>query len=115
NYRKRPAKPRRASRTDWQSVLLARRGFTVLLNRSRCMRGVVRYHLPFVLSAFVALSPANRALAHRIPSDNHDRTIVVRLSGDAKARQIVVEVTYTLEVDEDTAILTDLQAVRSKI
>jgi nickel/cobalt exporter len=41
--------------------------------------------------------------AHPVPRDNHDRTIVVRLGWDAKARQFVVQVAYRLEVDEYTA------------
>ncbi len=51
----------------------------------------------FAVAALLALvAPVH---AHPVPSDNHDRTVVVRLSADA------VEVDYRLEMDETRAAL----------
>ena len=46
--------------------------------------------------------------AHPVPRGNHDRTVVVRLGGDAKAGKGTVTVFYRLEVDELTVVLEDM-------
>jgi nickel/cobalt transporter (NicO) family protein len=66
-----------------------RAAFSHLVTLSPC-------HLVIALLALVALTPAARA--HPIPRDNHDRTIVVRLTPEA------VVVDYRLEVDELRAV-----------
>jgi nickel/cobalt transporter (NicO) family protein len=46
--------------------------------------------------------------AHPVPQKNHDRTLVVRLSGDAKTGQVEVLIDYRLEVAEQTVLGDDL-------
>jgi ABC-type nickel/cobalt efflux system permease component RcnA len=52
----------------------------------------------------VLLLPAPAVLAHPVPANNHDRTVVVRLSWNDKQSRFDVHVEYRLEVDELTAI-----------
>jgi ABC-type nickel/cobalt efflux system permease component RcnA len=59
------------------------------------------------LLALVLFVPAP-VRAHPVPRSNHDRTIVVRLSWDAKVDRFVVFVDYRLEVDESTVLLDDM-------
>src|SRR5262249_10358460 len=46
---------------------------------------------------------------------NHDRTIVVSLDWDAKAKEIVVLVHYRLEVDEDTVVYDELKPFKDEL
>src|SRR5713101_8360865 len=68
--------------------------------------------IPFLFVALFLLG--NSLHAHPVPLDNHDRTIVVRLDWDAKAKEVVVLVKYRLEVGEDT-VLSDLKPFREEL
>jgi ABC-type nickel/cobalt efflux system permease component RcnA len=65
--------------------------------------------------AFLLLTAGSLSLAHPVDPKDHDRTITVHLSGDAQTGEAVVRVEYRLEVDENTAILEDLRAVKKKL
>src|ERR1700733_5165288 len=54
--------------------------------------------LVLLVAALLTVLQVNVALAHPVPSENHDRTILVRLTPTA------VVVNYRLEVDEARAI-----------
>jgi ABC-type nickel/cobalt efflux system permease component RcnA len=57
------------------------------------------------LALCLALGVGPAAIAHPVPRQNHDRTIMVRLTGTG------VEVDYRLELDEFTAVVKDLPEV----
>jgi ABC-type nickel/cobalt efflux system permease component RcnA len=57
----------------------------------------MRQHFALLLAVFLGILAVGSAAAHPVPSDTHDRTIVVRLSPD------LVIVKYRLEVDYLTA------------
>jgi len=68
-----------------------------------------------LLLTLVVLMRPHSAQAHPVPKNNHDRTIVVRLSQDRQKGLLAITVDYRLEVDEFTAIYVDLPALGQKI
>src|SRR5262249_39592976 len=67
-------------------------------------------------SVLVWMTAVGTSFAH--PLDNpkdHNRTIIVHLTGDAQTREVAVRVEYQLDVDENTAIRDDLPAVKKKL
>src|SRR5436309_398787 len=60
--------------------------------------GPLRYGARRFLCCFLCLATASPVFAHPVPSENHDRTILVRLTPTA------VIVHYRLELDESRAI-----------
>src|SRR5262245_50047044 len=85
------------------------------MSRMAAMRLLSRSPLPWFLPTFCLLAPAAPAPGHPIESDNHDRTIAVRVGAEAKTGQVVVRVAYRVEVAENRAIRADLPAVRKKL
>jgi ABC-type nickel/cobalt efflux system permease component RcnA len=78
------------------------------------MRRLPWYLCSLLAVAAVGLAPPP-AHAHPVPKDNHDRTIVVRLSREADGDQVIVTVAYRLEVDEWTVIEQDMPPFADEI
>jgi len=75
------------------------------------MSTLLRFTLTLAVAAFVA----SAALAHPVPKDSHDRTIVVRLQkGDAPNR-VRLRIEYRVEVDETTVFLNDMREFRDEV
>ncbi len=72
-----------------------------------------RYRL-FLLACCLAGPLAGSAVAHPVPRDHHDRTIVVGLQADQDGR-VTVLVDYRLEVDELTVLLDDMRPFRDEV
>ncbi len=60
-----------------------------------------------ILPVLLLLAAASVAPAHPVPKNTHDRTVAVHL--EQKPGPVTVRVTYTLEVDEVTALTRDLE------
>ena len=58
---------------------------------------------------------ASTAMAHPVPKDSHDRTIVVRLQNGETPNRLRVRVEYRLEVDEETVLLVDMHDYRDQV
>src|SRR5262249_30849770 len=69
-------------------------------------------YLLLVCALALAMSP-DRAAAHPVPKDHHDRTIVVHFKGEDA--RVIVRVDYRLEVDELTVFLEDMKPYRDEV
>jgi nickel/cobalt exporter len=74
-----------------------------------------RYGGALLLAFGACLLNPSSAPAHPVPRSNHDRTIVVQLTPDRVAKQVVVTVHYRLEVDELTVVLEDMIPFRDEV
>src|SRR4051794_23810401 len=79
--------------------------FAAILGRALRVGGVLLTVCLFVPSA----------VAHPVPRDNHDRTIVVRLQPGGKPNRIRMRVEYRLEVDETTVYLNDMKEFKDEV
>src|SRR5438876_534323 len=73
----------------------------------RCLRGVIY----LVLTTHYLVCSTSSVHAHPVPRKQHDRTIVVRLLGDAGSCIMTARVAYRLAVDETTVVLDDEPAL----